>query len=695
MKKIIKDFFNTNPNTSVNSKTLAKNLKVKKKDYDFFKQELYALSKEGFVKKSGKRYHLNKDSKRKITGELQLVNGQNFGFVILKNKNTQDIFISEKNLNTALDGDIVEVSLFAKRTGKNQEGLITKIVERKHKEIVGTLRKSKSFYFVEPDDNKIHRDIYISSNNLKKAVDGDKVVVSKIEWDNSQLNPEGIIIEVLGKAGSYDAEIASIAREFGIKYKFPRKVIKESNSFESNISEEEIKDRLDFRNNNVFTIDPKTAKDFDDAISIEKLDNGNFQIGIHIADVSHYVTQETAIFKEAEHRGTSVYLVGKVIPMLPENLSNNICSLVPNEDRLTFSVIVEFSKTFKQVGYKIAKTVINSKRRFNYDEVQTILEDSEGDLVEEILDLNKIAQHLRMKRTKKGSINFTTPDIEFELNQNGMPTDIKIKENNESHQLIEEFMLLANKIISEHVSKVKGKDKYPFVYRIHDLPSEEKIQEFAKFVQSLGYSFNPQVTNKSKELQNLLDSVKGSEEEAVINEIAIRSMAKAVYSTKNIGHYGLAFKYYTHFTSPIRRFPDLIAHIIVFDFLNEEKPRFSWKQLEEICDHSSFTERNATNAERLSVKLKQIEFLKGKIGQNFHGVISGITHFGLFIELNNNLAEGLLHMKELDDDFYVIDDKNYMLKGTQTEKQYRLGDKIDVKLKRVNEEKREIDFTLS
>jgi len=695
MKKIIRNFFNSNPNTLINSKTLGKNLKIKKKDYEFFKQELYALSKEGFIKKQGKKYRLNKDSKKKIIGELQLVSNQNFGFVILKDKNTKDIFISEKNLNTALDGDIVEVSLFAKRTGKNQEGLITKIVERKHKEIVGTLKKSKSFYFVEPDDIKIHRDIYVSSNNLKKAVDGDKVVVSKIEWDNSQLNPEGKIIEVLGKAGTYDAEIASIAREFGIKYKFPKNVIKESDSFSKKISNEDFKDRLDFRNANVFTIDPKTAKDFDDAISIEKLKNGNLQIGIHIADVSHYVTPKTSIFKEAESRGTSVYLVGKVIPMLPENLSNNICSLVPNEDRLTFSVIVEFSKTFKQVGYKIAKTVINSKRRFNYDEVQSILETSEGDFAGEILEVNKIAQQLRKRRTKNGSINFTTPDIEFVLDENGTPTEIKIKENNESHQLIEEFMLLANKIISEHVSKTKGKDKYPFVYRIHDLPSEEKIQEFAKFVQSLGYSFNPQVTNKSKELQNLLESVKGSEEEAVINEIAIRSMAKAVYSTKNIGHYGLAFKYYTHFTSPIRRFPDLIAHIILNDFINEEKPRFTWRQLEEICDHSSYTERNATNAERLSVKLKQIEFLQGKIGEHFHGVISGITHFGIFVELNNNLAEGLLHMKELDDDFYVIDDKNYMLVGTHSEKQYRLGDKIDVTLKRVNEEKREIDFTLS
>lgn len=695
MKKIIKDYFIANPNNAITSKTLGKILNIKKKDYEFFKQELYTIAKEGIVKKSGKRYKLNLESKKKIIGELQLVNGQNYGFVTFKDKNLKDVFISEKNLTTAFDGDKVEVALFAKRTGKNLEGEITKIVERKRKEIVGVLRKSKSFYFVEPDDSKIHRDFYISSSNINKAKDGDKVVVTKIEWENYHLNPEGIISEVLGKSGSYDAEIASIAREFGIKYKFPNSVLKEAKNLSNKIPDEEYQNRIDFRNVNVFTIDPKTAKDFDDAVSIQKLENGNTLIGIHIADVSHFVQPGTQTFKEAESRGTSVYIVGKVIPMLPETLSNNICSLVPNEDRLTFSVLVEFDKTFKQKNYKIAKTVINSKRRFTYDEVQEILETSKGDFVNEIKSINEIARFLRNERTKNGSINFTTPDIEFELDKTGIPVSVKIKESNESHQLIEEFMLLANKIISEHITKTKKKEKNPFVYRIHDLPSEEKIQEFAKFVQSLGYTFNPQVTNKSKELQNLLEKVKGSEEEAVINEIAIRSMAKAVYSTQNIGHYGLGFKYYSHFTSPIRRFPDLIAHLLIFDYLKNEKPKFTWKQLEEICEHSSFTERNAASAERLSVKLKQIEFLKNKIGETFNGIISGITHFGIFVELSDNLAEGLISMRDLDDDYYIFDESSYSLKGKHSEKQFRLGDKIVVKLKRVNEEKRVIDFTLS
>jgi ribonuclease R len=696
MKRKIKIYFSTNPNLAINAKALGKKLKIKKKDYEYFKTELHALLKENFLSRSGKRYQLCKATNKKYVGELQLANGQNYGFVLLKDKNLKDIFISEKHLNTAFDGDRVEVSLFAQRKGKNQEGQIISIVERKRKEIVGVLRKSKSFFFVEPDDIKIHRDIYVSSKNLNKAKDGDKVVVAKIEWETAQLNPEGIITDVLGKAGSYDAEIASIAREFGIRYKFSKAVLLEANNLTNEISNEEISKRLDLRDKNVFTIDPKTAKDFDDAVSIEKLENGNVLVGIHIADVSHYVVPGNPIYKEAEKRATSVYLVGKVIPMLPEKLSNNICSLVPNKDRLTFSVFVEFGSNGERIRYKIAKTIINSKRRFTYDEVQKIIESEMGDFNEEILRLNDIARKLRKERTDNGSINFTTPDIEFILDDKGSPIDIKIKESNESHHLIEEFMLLANRIISSHVNKKSQSEKTPFVYRIHDLPNEEKIKEFALFVQSLGYSFTPDGMNNSSEIQKLLESVAGTEEEAVVNEIAIRSMAKAVYSTQNIGHYGLGFKFYSHFTSPIRRFPDLIAHKLIYDYLGHNKSKnFGMKRLEEICEHSSLMERNAISAERLSVKLKQIEYLKNKIGETFNGVISGITHFGIFVEVSSNLAEGLINLRDLDDDFYELDEKSYSIVGTTNKKQFRLGDKIHVKLKSVNEAKREIDFTLS
>lgn len=695
MKKKMKMHFTANPNTVINPKTLGKKLRIKKKDYDFFKSDLHSLVKDKFLIKSGKRYKLNKASSKRFIGELQLANNQFFGFVIFKDKNLNDVFISEKHLNTAFDGDKVEVSLFAQRKGKNQEGQIVSIIDRKHKEIVGILRKSKSFYFVEPDNKKIHRDIYISSKNLNKATDGYKVVVSKIEWDNPQLNPEGIIIDVLGKAGSYDAEIASIAREFGIRYKFSKALLNEANNLDSTIDDVEISKRLDLREKNVFTIDPKTAKDFDDAVSVENLPNGNILIGIHIADVSHYVAPGTQIYKEAEKRATSVYLVGKVIPMLPEKLSNNICSLVPNEDRLTFSVMIEFTKSGKQINYIITKSIINSKRRFTYEEVQEIIENNSGELVNEITQLNSIARTLRKERTDKGSINFTSPDIEFILDDKGTPIDIKIKESNESHHLVEEFMLLANRIVSAHVNIKRQIEKTPFVYRIHDLPSEEKIQEFAKFVQSLGYTFNPNGTNKSSEMQKLLEEVKGTDEEAVVNEIAIRSMAKAVYSTKNIGHYGLGFKYYSHFTSPIRRFPDLIAHQLIYNYLEKiNNKKFGWKKLEELCEHSSLMERNAISAERLSIKLKQIEYLKNKVGETFNGVISGITHFGIFIELSDSLAEGLIHLRDLEDDYYELDEKSYSIVGSTNEKQFRLGDKLKVKIKSVNEEKREINFTL-
>ncbi len=695
MKEKIIAYFKANPHIVITSKALSKKLKLKQKDTEYFKNVLHSLYKESFLTRSGKRYKLNKSAGKKHVGKLQLVNNQNYGFVVLNDKKMNDVFISEKHLNTAFDGDKVEIALFAKRKGKNQEGQIISIVERAREEIVGILRKSKSFYFVEPDDRKIHRDIYVSSNNLKKAEDGDKVVVSNIEWENSQLNPEGSVIVVLGKAGTYDTEIASIAREFGIRYKFPKAVIKEAKNISNQILSEDHSNRLDLRNSNVFTIDPKTAKDFDDAVSIEKLANGNFSIGIHIADVSHYVKPGTEVYKEAIKRATSVYLVGKVIPMLPEELSNGICSLVPNEDRLTFSVIVEFSPSGEQLSYRISKSVINSKKRFTYEEVQEIIENKSGPLVDEILLLNSIARKLRIERTEKGSINFTTPDVEFTLDDNGAPIDIIIKESNESHQLIEEYMLLANKIVSSHVNRKSEREKTPFVYRIHDLPSEEKINEFAKFVQSLGYSYNPSNINNSKELQKVLEQVSGTEEEAVVNEIAIRSMAKAIYSTKNIGHFGLGFQYYSHFTSPIRRFPDLIAHLLIYDYLNNVKSKkFGLKKLDEICEHSSLMERNAINAERLSIKLKQIEYLKSKTGETFNGVISGLTHFGIFVELSSNLAEGLIHLRDLDDDYYVLDEKSYTIVGSTNNKQFRLGDKIKVKLKSVNEEKREIDFTL-
>lgn len=696
MKKEIKAFFKKHPSLRLKSKELARELELTNEyEYAELKHVLFKLTEEGYLEKIGKRFQLLVGSPEKLIGTVQIINEGDYGFVKLFDSNLKEVFIAGKNLFTALNGDTVGLRLFAKKTGKNIEGEIFNIVERANKEIIGTLKKGKSFYFVLPDDKKIHRDIYVAADKLLQAKTGDKVIVHNVEWKTRELNPEGEISEVLGRSGSYDAETAALAREFGLSYKFPDKVLKEAESISDIIPDDEISKRLDLRNENIFTIDPEDAKDFDDAVSVEKLENGNFKVGIHIADVSHFVTEGSHLFNEALNRGTSVYIVGKVIPMLPEKLSNNICSLVPKKDRLTYSVIAELTPRGRVVEYEIHKTIINSKRRFTYDEVQKIIESGDGDFKSEIETLNNISKTLRAKRMKKGSINFFTPEVVFKLDGNGIPVDIKIKEVRESHNLIEELMLLANQIIAEHVKAKKNLEQYPFVYRIHDLPDKDKVFEFARFVKSLGYSFDPNAANKSEQFQSLLENVKGTEEEAVINEIAIRSMAKAIYSTNNIGHYGLGFKYYTHFTSPIRRFPDLIVHKLIFDYnKNKLEKNLSLEELEEICDHSSAQERNAISAERHSVKLKQIEYLKSKVGNEFHGVVSGITHFGIFIELSQSLAEGLIRLRELEDDYYIFDEKNYSITGKKYGRRIRLGDKVNVKLINVNSEKKEIDFVL-
>lgn len=697
MKKEIKAFFKNHPSLKVKSKEIAVQLGMNEEyAYAELKHTLHKLTEEGYLVRQGKRYTFSQIPSDKLIGTVQIVNEGGYGFVLLKNGEFKtDVFVTGKNLSTAFDGDTVEVKLLSKKSGKSIEGQVVNIIERAHPEIVGTLQKSNSFYFVIPDDKKIHRDIYIANDKLAKAKTGDKVVAADIEWTTPDLNPEGKIIEILGKSGTYDAEIASIARELKLPYKFKNDVLLQADKISEEIPEDEILKRLDLREEIIFTIDPDDAKDFDDAVSIEELENGNYSIGVHIADVSHYVNEGSAIYKEALNRGTSVYLVGKVIPMLPERLSNLICSLVPNKDRLTFSVIAELTPTGNIVSHYIKKSVINSKRRFTYDEVQKILDSGEGEFFDKISTLNEIAKKIRAKRIKKGSINFFTPEVIFKLDKSGKPVDIKIKEVRESHNLIEEMMLMANQIVAGEFNPRNTKESRPFVYRIHDLPEKEKVTEFARFVKSLGYSFDPNSANKSKQFQQILESVVGTEEEAVVNEIAIRSMAKAVYSTNNIGHYGLGFKDYTHFTSPIRRFPDLIVHRLLFNSLNKKVGKnLSIEELEEICNHSSAQERNAINAERLSVKLKQIEYLQGKEGHEFHGVVSGLTNFGIFIELSHTLAEGMIKLRDLEDDYYIYDEKNYSITGKRTGRRIRLGDKVNVRLVKVNEEKREIDFVL-
>lgn len=696
MKKELKAFFNRNQGRSYKSKDIANKLGFNSDhEYASLKAALHKLEEESFLIRTGKKFQLNKlPQTNRLKGRLE-INRNGFGFVNINNIERGDVFIAARNIGTAFDGDLVEVELFAKQKGKNIEGQIVNVVERKRKEYVGIIKKSKSFYFISPDDPKIHRDIYIDESKLNGAKNGDKVVVGKLVWDTSMLNPEGEVIEALGKAGTHDTEIISIARDFDLKYKFPASVLAEAESISNEIPKEEIKKRMDYRHKNVFTIDPEDAKDFDDALSIEKLENGNLSIGIHIADVSHYVKKGSPLDIEASERGNSVYFVGRVIPMLPEKLSNQICSLVPFEDRLTYSVIVEMTPRGKIIDYYIDKTIINSKRRFTYEEAQKVIEDETGDLAEDILLLNKIADQFRKKRMREGSFNFISPEVKFNLDENGVPVSISIKQTKQSNMLIEEFMLLANKLVAQQIAIPKSGSVKPFVYRIHDLPDQEKIIEFSRFVKTLGYSFDPNASSKSIGFQNLLNQVKGKEEEVLINELAIRSMAKAVYSPDNIGHYGLGFKYYSHFTSPIRRYSDLIVHRLLFDYKNRISGEiYSLAQLEEICENISASERNAVEAERFSVKQKQIEYLRNHLGNEFSAIISGITNFGIFVKITDILAEGLIKLRDLDDDYYIHDEKNYAIIGKRTKKQYRLGDKIQVKLIRVDEERSELDFII-
>ncbi|MFH0734769.1 MAG: ribonuclease R [bacterium] len=692
MKKDIKAFFKSHPNNSYKLNEIADEFDITEfYAYSEFKETMSALTAEGYLQRIGKKFSL-KPVANIIVGEFESCKGL-YGFVKPMDGKINDVYIHSHNINGAMNGDIVEAVLNKKGRGKSLEGEIIKIIKRGKQEYTGTVEREKEQYFVRLEELGNNNLIHIKKASLNGAKNGERVIVEIFEDAKDKSIRHAKIIDVLGKKGEYDTELATIARELGLPNKFPESVLTEAGKFNDIISNDEIKNRLDLRSKNVFTIDPDDAKDFDDALSFEILENGNYLIGIHIADVSHYVDTDGAIYKEAFKRGTSIYFVGKVIPMLPEHLSNKICSLVPNEDRLTFSVMVEFTPRGKVINYEISKSIINSKRRYTYEEVQEILETKKGDFADELINLNKIALILRRNRMKKGSINFFSSEVKFVLDEKGKPIEIQIKKIQESNELVEDYMLLANQIIAKHVN-IK-REKTNFVYRIHDKPDKDKIKEFARFVKTFGYSFDPASANTSQQFQKLFDEIAGTDDSPIINDFAIRSMAKAIYSTENIGHYGLAFPYYSHFTSPIRRFPDLIVHKLIFNYLNDRRPEFTLAQLEEISAFSSERERAAQNAERISVKLKQIEFLSSKIGDEFHAVISGLTHFGMFIEINDILADGLIRLKDMQDDFYIYDEVNFMMVGKDKKKKFKLGDKVIVQLVRVNKERKELDFILS
>ncbi len=608
----------------------------------------------------------------------------------------QPIYISHDNLNHALHGDTVKVCLFAKRKKRLLEGEVVEVLKRSRNSFVGVIEVGKNFAFLGPDSKEVPFDFFIPLEKLNGAKDGQKAIVKLIEWPVGAKNPIGEVTEVLGYPGDHEAEMHAIMAEFELPWHFSKETEEAANHISDKISEQEYRTRRDFRDITTFTIDPTDAKDFDDALSLCKLDDDRWEVGVHIADVSHFVKAGSQIDLEGYERATSVYLVDRVVPMLPERLSNNICSLRPQEEKLCFSAVFVLDDKAEVLEEWFGKTIIFSDRRFNYDEAQKIIETGEGDFSEDLLTLNRLAQIIRQKRYKSGSIGFERAEVKFEIDAKGKPTRVFFKEYRESNQLIEEFMLLANKKVAEFVHAKKGDGKAPtFVYRIHDKPNDEKLQAFSSFVKKFGYSIQTSSNKKiSDSINQLLDDIQGKKEQNILENLAIRTMAKAEYSTNNIGHYGLAFKYYTHFTSPIRRYPDIMAHRLLFNYLNGGTSA-NKSEYESMCVHSSDMERKAVLAERSSIKFKQVEFLMDKIGQEFDGVISGITEWGLYVEIVENKCEGLIHIRELKDDFYVFDEENFRLLGKRNGKVFQLGDEVKVQILRANLAKKQLDFRLA
>jgi len=678
---------------------------------DMEKKKVIKEVGKGQYVKAGNQFRGERSREKSFSGNANYVTGtaatisSGAAYVIVEGRE-QDIYIAQRNTLNAMDKDKVKVRLINDRRGKKPEGVIEEIIQRAKSEFVGTIQLSKDFAFLVPDSQKIHFDLRIPPDKLKGAKHGQKVLAKMTNWEVGRKNPQGEITKVLGDAGLHDTEIHAILAEYGLPSEFPEAVNKEADRIPTEITQEEISKRKDFRKITTFTIDPVDAKDFDDAISVRKLPNGKWEIGVHIADVTHYVRENTALDKEGYHRATSVYLVDRVVPMLPENISNVLCSLRPNEEKLCFSAVFEMDDNAQVHNRWFGRTIIYSDRRFTYEQAQEVIETGKGDLSEEILLLDRLAKKLRAERFRKGSIAFDKLEVKFHLDEAGNPTGVFFKQMKDSNKLVEDFMLLANKEVAVFCSPIKHPSpqgegqgvRSPFVYRVHDKPDGEKLKAFAEIALRFGYKINLKNELTIAETMNkTLKDCAGKPEANMIEMLAIRSMAKAIYTANNIGHYGLGFKHYTHFTSPIRRYPDMMVHRLLAQKLQVTgyKLQVNAGALEDQCKHSSAREKLAAEAERASTKYKQVQYMSGRVGQEFEGMISGVTEGGIFVELIDSRCEGLVRMKDARSDNYYHDEKNYCYIGRKTKRKLSLGDKVRVEVKKADMIKKQLDFALA
>lgn len=696
LTQMISDIFEKNKNVAINHKQIAAKLNLKDADSAHTILEiLVELTEKGVLIRPERGKFRLKDLKTFVIGKVDMT-ADGSAFIVPDDEFEKDIFVAPRKLRNALHGDKVKVYVFAKKaSGRKKEGEIVEIITRAKTDFIGVAKISERFAFIIPDDRKMLHDIFVPLSDLNGAKNGQKVQVSITDWPEEAKNPIGKIINVLGTQGENNTEMNAILAQYGFPLNFPTAVEQEANEIPEIVSEEEIKGRKDFRNTLTFTIDPADAKDFDDAISFKKLSNGNYEVGVHIADVSHYVKPNSNLDKEAYERATSVYLVDRVIPMLPERLSNGVCSLRPNEDKLCFAAVFELDEQANILSQWFGRTAIHSNRRFSYEEAQEVIETRQGDCSEEILKLNELAYILRDKKFKDGAISFESTEVKFKLDEYGKPTGVYVKERKDAHKLIEDYMLLANRKVAEFIAKKgKGKQKYTFVYRSHDSPNLENLNNFASFASRFGYKINMKTDKEiAKSLNYLMEDVEGKKEQNILTQLAIRSMAKAIYTTKKTSHYGLAFDYYTHFTSPIRRYPDVMVHRLLALYLDGGKSA-NEEEYETASSHSSAMEKRAADAERASIKYKQAEYLEDNVGSTFSGIISGVTEWGMYVEIIENKCEGMIRLRDITDDFYVLDEKNYCIVGQRKHKKYQLGDEVQVKVKKVDLSKRQIDFAL-